>query len=347
MKRSQWKWLFVSLGFSTVVLALVLYFTFDESTIDYLKQLNPWCLLLALLAHVVALGFWAGRMKSMSRSLGYSVGFFHCLNAVFANLLIAAITPSQAGGEPVRIHELYRAEVRLGDATAVVIMERILDGVVLVAISLVSMLLLGQQWQSMAPGLAAFIYLSWGLIAVLVFFFAYSVKNPQMLKDLLRRISVWLERRKRRRNAEKLNALLERIDNEVDNFHDSLGRFVNHGKAGLVWGTLFTAIFWTIEFLIPSVILVGLGEKPYFVESFIAQIIIALLMMIPLTPGGSGVAEVSATSIYGMFVNSSILGVFVLLWRMIFYYFNIFLGFAASIGILQREVKRDRRCRNH
>ncbi|MDK2973683.1 MAG: glycosyltransferase 2 family protein [Methanofollis sp.] len=340
MKRSQWKWLGVSLGFSSLVLVLVLYFTVDETTIEYIQRLNPWYLALALAAHVVALGFWALRLKTMSRSLGYKVGFFHCLNAVFANLLIAAITPSQAGGEPVRVHELYRVGVRLGDATGVVIMERILDGAVLVVISMVTMLFLGQQWQSIAPGMTVFIYISWILIAGLVFFFMYSVRKPGVLKGLLHRFSLWLDRRKQRRNVEKLNALLDRIDTEVDNFHGSLSRFVSRGISGLIWGTFCTVMFWCIEFAIASVILVGLGSQPFFIESFIAQIIITLVMMVPLTPGGSGVAEVVATSLYGIFVNSAVLGVFVLLWRMIFYYFNIILGLAASVGILRREVVR-------
>lgn len=340
MKRSQWKWLGVSIAFSMVVLILVLYFTFDENTLNYLARLNPLYLLLALLAHIVALGFWALRLKALSRSLGYDVGFLHCLNAVFANLLMAAITPSQAGGEPVRVHQLYRSGVRLGDATAVVIMERILDGVVLVLISIVTMLLLGQQWRNLGSGNELLVYASWVIIAAFVLLFVYSVRNPQVLKNWLHRLSMWLERRKARKNVEKLNLLLARIDTEVDNFHASLGRFVDSGKTGLAWGTLFTTFFWILEFGIPSFILVGLGEKPYLVESFVAQIVITMLMMIPLTPGGSGVAEVSATSIYGMFVNSSILGVFVLLWRVIFYYFNITLGLLASIGILKREVTR-------
>lgn len=347
MKRSQWKWLGVSLGFSSIVLVLVLYFTFDEATIEYIQKLNPWCLALALAAHLAALCFWAFRLKVMSRSLGYTVGFMHCLNAIFANLLVAAITPSQAGGEPVRIHELYRAGVKLGDATGVVIMERILDGAVLVGISMITMLLLGKQWQSIAPGMAAFIYISWGVIAALVLFFMYSVKKPEILKNLLRRISLWLDRRKRRHNVKKLNALLDRIDAEVDNFHGSLSRFVNRrGIAGLFWGTVCTVMFWCIEFGIASVLLMGLGSQPFFIESFIAQIVIALVMMVPLTPGGSGIAEVMATSLYGIFVNSSILGVFVLLWRVVLYYFNIILGLAASVGILKREVVGTERRRN-
>jgi hypothetical protein len=113
---------------------------------------------------------------------------------------------------------------------------------------------------------------------------------------------------------------------------------MSHGKAGLISGGLFTALFWFCEFIIVSMLLLGLGQPPIFVESLIAQLVIALIMMIPLTPGGSGIAEVVFTSLYGLFVNSSILGILVVLWRSILYYFNILLGLISSLIIVRREA---------
>ncbi|HTY51854.1 MAG TPA: flippase-like domain-containing protein, partial [Methanomicrobiales archaeon] len=72
----------------------------------------------------------------------------------------------------------------------------------------------------------------------------------------------------------------------------------------------------------------------------VAQIVIAIVMMIPLTPGSSGIAELSATSVYSLFINSSIVGVLVVVWRAIFYYLNIVVGILASIPIIQREMLR-------
>jgi uncharacterized protein (TIRG00374 family) len=74
------------------------------------------------------------------------------------------------------------------------------------------------------------------------------------------------------------------------------------------------------------------------VQSFVAQIIIAIIMMIPLTPGGSGIAEVSATSLYGLFVPAAIVGVFVVLWRVVFYYFHLVIGFMAGVAIIRKEA---------
>ena len=347
MKRSQWKWLLVSLSFSTLVLAGVLYFTVDESTIEHLSRISPYYLLLATLLHIVSLGFWALRIQAMSASLGYRVNFRHCVNLVFANMLVAAVTPSQAGGEPVRIHELYRAGVPVGDATAVVVMERILDGIILGALGAFAMLFLGRYWSSLTSGfsgISLIMYGAWIAVTLFVLIFVYSVKNPDHLKRILRWMSCWIDRRWHLRRLENL---LSTIDREVDNFNKGLVKFVNHGKSGLAWGLFYTTLFWFSEFVIASLLLVGLGQPPYFIESFVVQLVIAIIMMLPLTPGGSGIAELSATSLYSLFIPSSIVGVFVLLWRLILYYLNIILGLLSSLVIVRREFRaRDGRERD-
>lgn len=345
MERSQWKWLLISIGFSALVMGGVLYFTVDEMTIEYLRHINPFYLLLAVLFHISSLGFWALRIHKMSGSLGYRVSLKHCFNLVLANILVAAVTPSQAGGEPVRIHELYRAGVPVGDATAIVIMERVIDGIVLGAGGAFAMLFLGRYWGSLASGFSGvslIMYAAWVSITVFVLIFVYSVRNPDLLKRFLRRISHWIDRRWHLR---RLDHILGTIDREVDNFNHGLAEFVSHGKSGLVWGFIFTSLFWLSEFIIASMILMGLGQQPYFIESFVVQLVISVIMMLPLTPGGSGIAELSATSFYSLFVPSSIVGVFVILWRLFLYYINIPLGLLPSLSILRREFRA--RVRRH
>ncbi|HMA04299.1 MAG TPA: flippase-like domain-containing protein [Methanomicrobiales archaeon] len=337
MERSQWKWLIVSVSFSLVVLALVLYFTVTERTFEYLKRLNPLFLFLAIVFHFLAYGFWAMRIRTMAASLGHRVEFTYCLNLVMANLLAGAITPAQAGGEPVRIHQLYRNNVPLGDATAIVLVERVLDAVILGVAGIGAIFLLGEMVEAVPRGLTLVITLAWLAMVVIIGAFVFSVRNPEFLKRSLKRISgVFI----RRWDFTRVERLIASIDREVDNFHDSLSRFMAHGRRGLLWGALYTGLFWFSEFIIVSLILIGIGEQPYYLLSLIAQIVIAIVMMIPLTPGSSGVAELSATSIYGLFINTSIVGVLVVVWRAIFYYLNIAVGIVASIPLIQREMLR-------
>jgi uncharacterized protein (TIRG00374 family) len=335
VEKSQRNWLYISVGFSILILIIILYLTINENTLSYLRQVNPAFLLLAFLTHVLTMCFWALRVQKMSGSLGYRIGFLYSLNLVFANLLAAAVTPAQAGGEPVRVHELYKADVPLGDATAVVIMERVLDGIALAGLAAFSMLVLTEQWKSLGDISEAMVYVTWVFVAGCLFLFYLAVKRPDVVKRVVNRCARLLTRKW---ESSMVEELIVRADKEIDNFNGAVKRFVRTAKAGLFWGMLFTLLYWVSECVTASLILLGLGQPPLLFESFVINLILAILMMMPLTPGSSGIAEVGATSMYALFIPASIVGIFVVIWRIVLYYFNIALGILSSIIIVRREA---------
>ena len=336
MDKSQVKWLYISVGFSLVVLIIILFFTINENTITYLQKVNPWFLLLAFLTHLLTMCFWAMRVKTMSGSLGYRVGFWYSLNLVFANLLASAITPAQAGGEPVRIHELYKAKIPLGDATAVVIMERVLDGIALAGLAAFAMIFLTEQWKSLGAISEIMVFITWIFVVGCLFLFYLAIRRPDVVKRVVARCTQWLTKKW---EISRVELLLTRADKEIDNFQGATLKFVHTAKGGLVLGMIFTLLYWVSEILTASLILMGLGQPPLFLESFVIQLILAILMMIPLTPGSSGIAEVGATTMYALFIPASVVGIFVVLWRIVMYYFNIVLGIVSSIVIVRREAR--------
>ncbi|HJJ70496.1 MAG TPA: flippase-like domain-containing protein, partial [Methanocorpusculum sp.] len=117
MDKTQKRLLLISLGISITVLFLFLFFTIDKETLQALESANIWLILLALLMHIVSIGFWALRIQFMSKSLGYKIPFLHLFNLVCSNQFLASVTPSQVGGEPIRIYELVKAKVPIADAT--------------------------------------------------------------------------------------------------------------------------------------------------------------------------------------------------------------------------------------
>ena len=126
MDTKQKKWLWISIGLSMVILLAVMVLTFNENTVELLKILLAFCL------HMTAMCVWALRIRVMCRSLGYLVLLRHCLNMVCAGQLIASITLSQVEGEPARIHELCKAKMPVAGATAIVLVERLMEAVPLV-----------------------------------------------------------------------------------------------------------------------------------------------------------------------------------------------------------------------
>jgi uncharacterized protein (TIRG00374 family) len=78
--------------------------------------------------------------------------------------------------------------------------------------------------------------------------------------------------------------------------------------------------------MIPSMIFLGLGLKPFFILSYSAQILLIVVIMMPTTPGSSGVAEGLIAGLYSVLIGSSLIGIFILIFRFITYHFNLIIG---------------------
>jgi uncharacterized protein (TIRG00374 family) len=133
--------------------------------------------------------------------------------------------------------------------------------------------------------------------------------------------------------------LVDLADREIDNLFVSMVRFTGTARVGLLGGGITTGLFWVTEFLVASFIMMGLGLAPAVIESFFFQILIAIINMIPLTPGSSGITELSTSSLYALIIPTGVIGIFVLLWRFITFYLNIILGAIAGLAIFRREIE--------
>ena len=213
-------------------------------------------------------------------------------------------------------------------------MERVLDGIALAGLAAVAMFALSEEWQSLGAISAVMVYVTWFFVAGCLFLFYLAIRRPDVMKRIADRIARFFTRKW---EPIKVQKTLERIDLEIANFHAAVLRFVRTAKSGLIWGMVFTVLYWVSEIVTASLILMGLGQPPLFFESFVIQLILAILMMLPLTPGSSGIAEVGATSMYALFIPGAIVGVFVVVWRVVLYYFNIALGIISSLIIVRRE----------
>lgn len=339
LKLSSRSWFAVSILFSLTVILIVFATTFNEETIAYILNFNLIFLFLAIAFRLIALVIWGLRIQVMSGSLGYRVPLTHCVNMVLAGLLAGTITPGQAGGEPLRVHELYRSGVKLGDAAGVVIMERVLDGVILTVMGVILMTLITSYfWNSFGPALSLLVIVAWILMISFLIIPFLATRYPDWTKRVLMKLVNW--------GAPKLSwwnsspeKLITLADREIDNLFLSMARFTGNARIGLLGGGITTALFWVTELLVASFIMMGLGLGPAVIESFFFQILIAIINMVPLTPGSSGITEISTTSLYALIIPTSVIGIFVLLWRFVTFYLNIILGAVAGLAIFRREIE--------
>ena len=161
-------------------------------------------------------------------------------------------------------------------------MERVLDGIALAGLAAVAMFALSEEWQSLGAISAVMVYVTWFFVAGCLFLFYLAIRRPDVMKRIADRIARFFTRKW---EPIKVQKTLERIDLEIANFHAAVLRFVRTAKSGLIWGMVFTVLYWVSEIVTASLILMGLGQPPLFFESFVIQLILAILMMLPLTPG--------------------------------------------------------------
>ncbi len=331
MDRSK-RWLLISLLISLGSLLLILLVIPQTSvtgdTFRSLKNIKGEYLLLAIGIHVLALFLWGMRLKVLTHAIGEDIGLFESMNVIIPSLFAACITPSKFGGEPVRIYLLNKKGIPVGDATAVVVGERLLDAFFLgLSMPLSIYFFRGHYELVMLPVFLAAVLFFIFLMGVL----AYILGRPEDIKRFGARIA---------RRMDK-DQYIEDINSEIDNFHTSFWRFMKNGRRSLPLAMIFTSLFWLAEISIASFILIGLGMNPMWSTSLAAQIILAVFITIPITPGSSGVAELGITSLYSTLVTSTaMLGVFVLIWRFVTYYINFIIGGIAG-GVLSFKILKD------
>jgi uncharacterized protein (TIRG00374 family) len=319
----------LSVTLSILIIIAILYFTVDAKTIESLLNVSIkfHFFALAIILNVLYWVFWGARLKILANMMDKKVkiSLIESIKIVIANFFLASITPSMAGGEPVRIHLLNKNGMSLGCATAAVLGERLMDAIFILILVPIALLIY--------KNVADLGFISYGLtIGVIVFIlflliFIYAIIRPEKTKSFLISISKIFSRFSKTKESGK--KIIRKINHEVDNFHDSMYRFSGDNKKSLFLASIFTILTWSSGFMIPSMILLGLGLPPFFIESYAAQVLLIVIIMMPTTPGSAGITEVGIYGLYGVLIgitSNTLIGVFIVLYRFVTFHMNLIFG---------------------
>ena len=320
----------ISITLSISIIILILFFTVDAKTLDQLTHthIKYEFFVIAVFLNILSWILWGARMKILANAMdkNVKVSLRESTKIVIANQFLAGITPSMAGGEPVRIYLLNKNGMSFGGATAAVLGERFIDAVFLLALVPIGIFILKDK-----PGMEVLnLWLTIGVVVfiVLIILFLYAIARPDKTKSFLIYISKKLSRFSKKKESEI--KVISWISHEVDNFSNSMRCFLAERKKALFLASIITILFWSTGFMIASMLLIGLGLPPFFIESYAAQALLLVIIMLPLTPGSSGVAELSIYGLYGVIlINPAyhpLLGVFAILFRFITYHMNLIAG---------------------
>ncbi|VUT28274.1 MAG: hypothetical protein SYNGOMJ08_00843 [Candidatus Syntrophoarchaeum sp. GoM_oil] len=336
-EKKRW-YLKHSLAIAIIVSIVSIFFVFEltstRETIEAITEISPYYFLIAVIFHIFGWFVWGARIKVISGALSSRLSMRDAVKIVVTSLFTAAITPSHAGGEPVRVYLISRkGGIGFGDASAIVLLERVLDVIFIILISPVAILLLKDVIFQSGEEIKFLIGLSIVILIFSLFIIIQILYRPEWIKNRLPSIARVIGFFTGPARSERI---MTRISAEMDAFIRSLRKFIEVARGRVLIAWILTTIYWSLEFLIPCLILIGLGEDPEILRAFASQIVLMVLVLVPLTPGSSGVAELGFMTVFAVFVKTSLLGILVLAWRFITYYLNIIVGGLFSLHIVNK-----------
>lgn len=307
---------------SVLVVFLVLKDNFSEK-VHYLFSINPVYLILSF---SLIITYWILK----------GIALYYCVNQIekkytrkksiklmITTQLFHAITPFATGGQPWQIYRLKKEGIPLSKSTNIIIEDFITYQIALVLLGITAVI--SNHFFNILPKdstlgyLVTIGFLINTIVVILLFVVSFNKKcNKIIIKgtvSILEKIKIIKDKQK----------IINKSDEYIKNFHDSAKILLKNKFLLLkIIGINFIAL--TILYLIPFTIMLGLNIyiNPIYVICTSAYVML-IDSVIP-TPGSTGGLEYGFMSFFKNFVKDPQLSIIMIVWRIVTYYFGIFIG---------------------
>jgi len=287
-----------------------------------------WALLVGAALTAVNYLFGALRLTLLTRLTGQPVGFARSLRAYALGLLSAAVTPGGSGQAPAVVLSLVRDGLPAARAWSVNVYVWVLDLFFLTWSVPIGLVVLGHSTDLLkrtSPVLLALVlgaaFLSLNYLLAFRLHWVKAIVGPVM------RIA-WL----RRWRAGALDFL--------DRVAHATGQLSRRGLGLQALLHLLTAGLYLATFVAFYVIVAGLGGNPPLLPTLAAvQLPMVISFLFP-TPGGAGLLEIAAASLFAAEGSTGQVGAAIFAWRLLTYYSRYAIGPALGGTVLLRSRKR-------
>ena len=312
--------------------------TFTESLecIEWNYHSAMW-LGIALLAVVIRDFGYIWRLRILSEK---KISWRACFDVIMIWELASSIAPSAAGGSKVAMFIINREGINLGKSTALVMVTAFLDELFYILIVPIMFVALGTT-EILPASFGAILktnqfllfsaaYVALVLLTIVLYFGIF--KKPHVLKSMLSKVVFRFKFLKRFRRA------AIRTGNEMIVASQELKE-----KPFSYYFQAFAAstLSWTARFMVVNFIMMAFLPNIDNVLIFCRQLILWVLMLVPVTPGASGISEFLFTGIMGDITQSGgLLLIITLLWRFLSYYPYLFVGLIVLPGWIKRTSQK-------
>lgn len=270
------------------------------------------CMLIRDLAYMLRIRILTKRFLTWRRS------FFVIMVWEFAS----ALSPGVVGGSAVAMFILNREGVKLGKSTAIIVITTLMDNLIFVLLIPLVLLFIPLHifFDGNAGLLTSFFWIGYGIITALSLLLFLSIFVwPEIITSLLRLMMKIPFLKRWRKPAVAMGNDIKITAKQMQ------GESVRH------WISAFgaTLLSWLGRYAVINCILQAFISISFtdHIQILGKQLILWLVMMVSITPGGSGVAEYAFSELLNGFGASMlVLAVLAIIWRLISYFPYLFIG---------------------
>lgn len=324
----------VAVAFSLLgIVAVFLWSSWRTDDLGSAFSAIDWRLLpLALVLHVVAHLFWAARYALIANGSGVPLGPVRAWSIVTAGVFGGAVTPGRIGGEGLKLALLARRGVRAGPAGRLLVADRAADLVFFMLLGVVAIILLPPLFGADGEAARRFAILGTVVLGVFIVLLGSVLLFPRRIGRLVEHAAGWLAARIGKRGP----AVADRVHDFMDQARAGMVDILGRRPVLMMAAMVLTAANWIAEFGAIWIILQGFGHDVPYWAVFLVGIVLTMIANIPITPGGSGVAEVAALSLLTP-LAPGLSPLFVVVWRGSTYYYDLIVGGLVASVLLPRS----------
>lgn len=345
--------IYIALAIGLIVSGLLIYRTFDYEAFSAIHWSNELLLFLGLSMLLMVIRHFL-YMYRVWLVTGKQLRFRQAFESIVMWEFASAATPGIVGGAAVAMFILNKEKISMGKSTGSVMLITFMDNLFFIVAAIILFGLVGLEsmfaitegcGQEMNLPILGYIG---GIQYVFLFGITFSallsgllawglLGNPRALKLLLLRVTKWRIFRRWRPNA------IETGNDIIVTSKEFAGK-----KAGF-WLRTFvvTTLAWSCKYLVVNALISAFGDVNAWDQVIIMSrmLVLWLVMLIPITPGSSGLAELTFLALMCKYVDLGLAGTITFLWRVLTYYPYLLLGALLMPRWLARVYNRKRKSR--
>lgn len=310
---------FIGLG----VIGYMFYRNNNLADLNHLKNAKPFWLVMTMVVLLVRDAGYVYRIRHITEKV---LSWRKSLDVIMLWEFASCVLPSVAGGSTVAAFIINKEGIPLGKALAYVMVTAMLDNLFfLAAVPIVLLATQGEVFpdvaalpESFKAGLQIAFAISYILIAFYALLMWYALfRNPRAVKRLFLRVTSITFFKKWRPAAFKHGNELVWASQQLKGY--SFGYW---SRACLSTIFVWTARYYVINCLIAAFTDIGFQDHMLI---FSRNLIYKVVLLVAITPGGAGFAEIAFPTFFGKWLGS-FTTVIVLLYRIVTYYLYLILG---------------------